>query len=154
MTRKRYFFSYRNGQFDEIQISCDLKEDLLTSEDKAYFFDYIDAVNQTKYPSATKRSIEFPQKKELFLGAIRWDKAYALILLDHLMVISDEGQFIERIEFPKELGFSNIFEFFPPEVKLQREKNRVYFYDENEGCLRIFVVLPGADSPNKVGAYQ
>jgi len=142
MTRSDHFWSYRNGQFIKKRISYDFNSASLTNEDRIAFFDYIEGVNQVEYPTATKRSIVFPQKNELFFGAIPWDKAYALILIDHLIVISEEGAFSERIDFPEELNFSNIFEFFPAEVRLQREGNEVYYYDENEGCLRIFCILP------------
>jgi hypothetical protein len=141
MTRCNSFFTYHNGGFIKVNISYEFKEEPIKNEDKKVFFKYIESVNQTKYPLRTKQSVEFPEKREKFLGTVSWGMDIALINLDHLIVISKQGEFVERIGFPKEIIRENSLEFYAPEARIQRNGDQLYYYDENEGCMKIFSIM-------------
>ncbi len=150
-TRCAYFMSIDDIKADKIDIAYGFREEPTVKSDRENFFRHIESVNKTEYPPRTRDSIQFPAKRELFLGAIPWSDGTALIDVDHLIVLSPEGRFMERVDFPEEIEVGDRLEFTSPELRMQRQEDKLYFYDQDEGSLKIFAIVSDqADSLDPV----
>ena len=126
------------GEFNKIDLKLELVTIPVKNKDKEIFFDHIEDVNQIKYPKQTKKSITFPKSKEFFLGAMPWGNNFALMKENQFVLISDKGNLIKKINFPAEINVKNQLDFTYPERRLYYYNDYLYYYDENEECLKIF----------------
>ena len=130
-TRKKFFYVINNGRLQKKFYKFKFKTKLITKKDKNDFWDQMDRGTGKKFPHSTKASITFPEKKPLFIGAISWDMDFALLQKDHFMIISKNGDFKFRVNFPKALdnyksGDPNLF----ISKMLKFINNSIYFSDE------------------------
>lgn len=132
-TRKKFFYVINNGRLQKKFYKFKFKTKLITKKDKNDFWNQMDRGTGKKFPRSTKVSITFPEKKPLFIGAISWDIDFALLQKDHFIIISKNGDFKFRVNFPKALdnyksGDPNLF----ISKMLKFIDNSLYFSDEED----------------------
>ena len=132
-TRKKFFYIINNGRLQKEFYKFKFKTELITKKDKNDFWNQMEKGTGKKFPRSTKASITFPEKKPLFIGAILWDMDFALLQKDHFIIISKNGDFKFRVNFPKALdnyksGDPNLF----ISKMLKFINNSIYFSDEED----------------------
>lgn len=130
-TRENFFYVFEDGEFKKVDFKFKLKSKEVTAIDRQNFLDQVDRGSGRKFPGKTKKSVIFPDTKELFSGAINWDNEFALVCETHLVIISKNGDFIKRISFPsskkaydRALGY--------PENIMVKQGDSLYIKNEEE----------------------
>ncbi len=132
-TRKNFFYVINNGRLQKKIYKFKFKTKLITKKDKNDFWNQIEKGSRKKFPRSTKVCVTFPEKKPLFIGAISWDIDFALLQKDHFIIISKNGDFKFRVNFPKALdnyksGDPNLF----ISKMLKFINNSIYFSNEED----------------------
>ena len=117
MTRCSVFFVLQTDQLHSQKITAKLESEDITEQDKQIFFEKI----EPKPLEKTKKSVVFPKQREFFLGVIPWDSGWALIKIDSLIILDEQGVYLETIFLPKIL-IDVIKEVGSPETALFKER--------------------------------
>jgi hypothetical protein len=127
--RENFFFLFEAGEFKKVDFKFNLKSKGVTETDRQNFLGQVDRGSGKKFPKKTKKSVVFPDTKELFLGAINWDDKFALVCEAHLVIISKNGDFIKKISFPSSLNIYDRALGYPENIMV---KHGDFFYIKNE----------------------
>ncbi len=137
MTQKRSFSLIKPGRkVAKVSIDAPVKSLPVTARDKDDFF----AAIMPKPEKITKKSVEFPKTKELFLSVIRWEEGWALVLKDSMVILRYDGKYKEKIYFPPKIKENEIWKAGRPENFLYRKHDKLYMINQNEG-ISIFKLI-------------
>lgn len=99
MSRRKEFYLIDENRLPKQPIKAKLVASEVTEQDKEVFFGRVDPKPHKK----TRQSVVFPETNEYFLGVIPWDRGWALITPDSIVVLNEKGSHMETIALPETL---------------------------------------------------
>jgi hypothetical protein len=129
MSRERSFQLLKEGMtVVKNSIDAPLEASPVTARDKEDFFAQI----EPKPQKITKESVVFPETKELFEGVIGWEDGWALVRRGSLVILSYDGKYKEKIQWPSQIKDNETWETTRPEDFLYRFGEKLYVINDNE----------------------
>ena len=99
MARRKNFYYIADNQLEKKKLDIAFQEEKVTPKDLDSFFEKV----SPKPDARTIKSVVYPDSKQFFIGAFRWDDGWALVTEKLFIIIDGDGHFRETISLPEPL---------------------------------------------------
>lgn len=114
----------------------------VTRKDRVEFYGQMQRANRMRITPEMKKEIRFPEYRELFAGVFAWNRCFALVQPRCFVLIDHEGRFVDTILHPPGISLDSQIQRRFADQKLIVQSDRLYFFDDDNECLKIFQIPP------------